>query len=70
MAHNGAAEKPERFTSALAPSPAEAMRTIRGQVFVILDGTLLPIARIPADASYDNPPSRPVISVAVAIVTV
>lgn len=33
----------------LAPSLAEAMRTMREKAFVILDGTLLPIDRIPAD---------------------
>ncbi|MHB6904562.1 transposase family protein [Streptomyces sp. DB-54] len=38
--------------SALAPSLAEAMRTIRAKAFVILDGTLLPIDRIAADTPY------------------
>ncbi|MFF0747317.1 transposase family protein [Streptomyces sp. NPDC004111] len=38
--------------SALAPSLAEAMRTIRKKEFVILDGTLLPIDRIAADTPY------------------
>ncbi|MFI6416889.1 transposase family protein [Streptomyces sp. NPDC050842] len=38
--------------SALAPSLAEAMRTIREKAFVILDGTLLPIDRIAADTPY------------------
>ncbi|MDQ0798162.1 hypothetical protein QFZ58_006650 [Streptomyces sp. B1I3] len=36
----------------LAPSLAEAMRTIRQKAFVILDGTLLPIDRIAADTPY------------------
>ncbi|MFI7235748.1 transposase family protein [Streptomyces cyaneofuscatus] len=36
----------------LAPSLAEAMRTARRLVFVILDGTLLPIDRIAADTPY------------------
>ncbi|WP_435600763.1 transposase family protein [Streptomyces sp. C10-9-1] len=36
----------------LAPSLAEAMRTIREKAFVILDGTLLPIDRIAADTPY------------------
>ncbi|WP_406472042.1 transposase family protein [Streptomyces sp. NBC_01615] len=36
----------------LAPSLAEAMRTIREKAFVILDGTLLPIDRIAADNPY------------------
>jgi hypothetical protein len=35
--------------AAIAPSLAEAMRTIREKAFVILDGTLLPIDRITAD---------------------
>ncbi|GGU80076.1 hypothetical protein GCM10010275_13470 [Streptomyces litmocidini] len=35
--------------AALAPSPAEAMKTIRAKAFVILDGTLLPIDRVAAD---------------------
>ncbi|MFE3526774.1 transposase family protein [Streptomyces sp. NPDC059161] len=35
--------------AALAPSLAEAMKTIREKAFVILDGTLLPIDRIAAD---------------------
>jgi hypothetical protein len=38
--------------SALAPSLAEAMKTIRTKAFVILDGTLLPIDRIAADTPY------------------
>ncbi|MBO3675711.1 transposase family protein [Streptomyces sp. NEAU-YJ-81] len=38
--------------AALAPSLAEAMRTIREKAFVILDGTLLPIDRIAADSPY------------------
>ncbi|KOG35897.1 transposase family protein, partial [Streptomyces viridochromogenes] len=38
--------------AALAPSPAEAMRTIREKAFAILDGTLLPIDRIAADTPY------------------
>lgn len=37
---------------ALAPSLDEAMTTIRAKAFVILDGTLLPIDRIAADAPY------------------
>ncbi|MFJ9862259.1 transposase family protein [Streptomyces albogriseolus] len=36
----------------LAPSLAEAMKTIRTKAFVILDGTLLPIDRIAADTPY------------------
>lgn len=36
----------------LAPTLAEAMKTIRTKAFVILDGTLLPIGRIAADTSY------------------
>lgn len=38
--------------AALAPSLAEAMRTIRAKAFVILDGTLVPIDRIAADTPY------------------
>lgn len=38
--------------AALAPTPAEAMTTIREKAFVILDGTLLPIDRIAADTPY------------------
>jgi len=38
--------------AALAPSLDEAMTTIRAKAFVILDGTLLPIDRIAADAPY------------------
>lgn len=38
--------------SALVPSLAESMTTIRAKAFVILDGTLLPIDRIAADTSY------------------
>lgn len=38
--------------SALAPSLAEAMETIRAKAFAILDGTLLPIDRIAADTPY------------------
>ncbi|MGH4036196.1 transposase family protein [Actinomycetota bacterium Odt1-20B] len=38
--------------SALAPSLADAMETIRAKAFVILDGTLLPIDRIAADTPY------------------
>ncbi|MFE6164985.1 transposase family protein [Streptomyces sp. NPDC056486] len=38
--------------AALAPSLAEAMRTIREKAFVLLDGTLLPIDRIAADSPY------------------
>lgn len=38
--------------STLAPSLAEAMRTIREKAFVILDGTLLPIDRIAADTPH------------------
>ncbi|MFF0430146.1 transposase family protein [Streptomyces sp. NPDC004520] len=38
--------------STLAPSLAEAMRTIRAKAFVILDGTLLPIDRIAVDTPY------------------
>lgn len=38
--------------AALAPSLAEAMRTIRTKAFVILDGTLLQIDRIAADTPY------------------
>lgn len=34
------------------PSLAEVMRTIRAKAFVILDGTLLTIDRIAADAPY------------------
>ncbi|MFE4020744.1 transposase family protein [Streptomyces sp. NPDC059101] len=41
-----------KVLSALAPSLAEAMRTIRAKAFVILDGTLLPIDRIAADTPY------------------
>jgi len=40
--------------SALAPSLAEAMKTIRMKAFVILDGTLLPIDRIAADTPYHS----------------
>ncbi|WP_093804147.1 transposase family protein [Streptomyces sp. Wb2n-11] len=36
----------------LAPTLAEAMKTIRTKAFVILDGTLLPIDRIAADTPY------------------
>ncbi len=35
--------------AALAPTPAEAMKTVWTKAFVILDGTLLPIDRIAAD---------------------
>ena len=38
--------------AALAPTLAEAMKTIRAKAFVILDGTLLPIDRIAADTPY------------------
>ncbi|WP_228992000.1 transposase family protein [Streptomyces sp. DH8] len=38
--------------AALAPTLAEAMRTMRTKAFVILDGTLLPIDRIAADTPY------------------
>lgn len=38
--------------ASLAPSLDEAMTTIRAKAFVILDGTLLPIDRIAADAPY------------------
>ncbi|WP_426402806.1 transposase family protein [Streptomyces sp. R-07] len=38
--------------AALAPSLAEAMKTIQMKAFVILDGTLLPIDRIAADTPY------------------
>jgi hypothetical protein len=38
--------------TALAPTLAEAMRTASRMAFVILDGTLLPIDRIAADAPY------------------
>lgn len=38
--------------STLAPSLAEAMRTIRTKAFVILDGTLLPTDRNAADTPY------------------
>ncbi|MFE1206988.1 transposase family protein [Streptomyces sp. NPDC058762] len=38
--------------AALAPTLAEAMETSRTKAFVILDGTLLPIHRIAADAPY------------------
>ncbi|MFD7781401.1 transposase family protein, partial [Streptomyces sp. NPDC059753] len=38
--------------AALAPTLAEAMKTIRTKAFVILDGTLLPIDRIAADTPY------------------
>ena len=38
--------------AALAPSLAEAMKTIRTKGFVILDGTLLPIDRIAANTPY------------------
>ncbi|RDL08049.1 DDE superfamily endonuclease [Streptomyces sp. HB202] len=38
--------------AALAPTLAEAMETSRAKAFVILDGTLLPIDRIAADAPY------------------
>ncbi|GGV58038.1 transposase family protein [Streptomyces spectabilis] len=38
--------------AALAPSLVEAMTTIRAKAFVILDGTLLPIDRIAADAPH------------------
>ncbi|MET4674523.1 hypothetical protein ABID94_007450 [Streptomyces sp. PvR018] len=40
--------------AALAPTPAEAMRTIRTKAFVILDGTLLPIDRIATDTPYHS----------------
>ncbi|WP_306339236.1 transposase family protein [Streptomyces sp. AS13] len=36
----------------LAPSLAEAMKSIRAKAFVILDGTLLPIDRIAADTPF------------------
>lgn len=38
-----------RRLAALAPTLAEAMKTVRTKAFVILDGTLLPIDRIAAD---------------------
>lgn len=38
--------------AALAPSLAEAMKTIRTKAFVILDGTLMPIDRIATDTPY------------------
>lgn len=38
--------------STLAPTLAEAMKTIRTKAFVILDGTLLPIDRIAAHTPY------------------
>ncbi|WP_329618036.1 transposase [Streptomyces brevispora] len=38
--------------ASLAPTLAQAMKTIRRKVFVILDGTLLPIDRIAADTPY------------------
>lgn len=38
--------------ASLAPPLDEAMTTIRAKAFVILDGTLLPIDRIVADAPY------------------
>lgn len=38
--------------SGIAPSLAEAMRTIQAKAFVILDGTLLPIDRIAVDTPY------------------
>ncbi len=38
--------------AALASTPTEAMKTIRTKAFEILDGTLLPIDRIAADAPY------------------
>ncbi|MFF5284505.1 transposase family protein [Streptomyces sp. NPDC013171] len=38
--------------AALAPTLAEAMKTVRTKAFVILDGTLLPIDRIAADTPY------------------
>ncbi|MEV0410508.1 transposase family protein [Streptomyces sp. NPDC050448] len=38
--------------AAIAPTLAEAMKTIRTKAFVILDGTLLPIDRIAADTPY------------------
>lgn len=40
--------------SALAPTVAEAMESIRATAFVILDGTLLPIDRIAADTPYHS----------------
>ncbi|MEF9881634.1 transposase family protein [Streptomyces sp. P9-A4] len=40
--------------AALAPSLAEAMKTIQMKAFVILDGTLLPIDRIAADTPYHS----------------
>ncbi len=40
--------------AALAPSLAEAMKAIRAKVFVILDGTLLPIDRIAAGTPYHS----------------
>jgi len=36
----------------IAPTLAEAMKTIRAKAFVILDGTLLPIDRVAADTPY------------------
>ncbi|CAM5654700.1 IS5/IS1182 family transposase [Streptomyces hirsutus] len=43
--------------AALAPSPAEAMKTARTKAFVILDGTLLPIdrGRLPAEGWGRSP---------------
>lgn len=38
--------------AAAAPTLTEAMKTVRAKAFVILDGTLLPIDRIAADAPY------------------
>ncbi|MBB4987378.1 hypothetical protein GGE06_008351 [Streptomyces sp. SFB5A] len=40
--------------AALAPTLAEAMKTVRTKAFVILDGTLLPIDRIAADTPYHS----------------
>lgn len=38
--------------ASLAPTSAQAMKTIRRKAFVILDGTLLPIDRIAADTPH------------------
>ncbi|NYV73517.1 transposase [Streptomyces sp. UH6] len=38
--------------AALAPTPEQAMETVRKKAYVILDGTVLPIDRIAADRPY------------------
>ncbi|MFE5097478.1 transposase family protein [Streptomyces sp. NPDC056638] len=45
--------------AALAPTLAEAMKTMRTKAFVILDGTLLPIDRIAADTPYYSGKHKP-----------